>query len=87
MEEIPLRWKQPKREDKPKMKNEAKLLRCTLLNGSAWSRKYMRKYKGKHRLRKEEMEEQLNKKAKEGWRFALGEARITDEPAGSEDRK
>ena len=30
------------------------------------------------------MEEQLNKEAKEGWRFA---ARITDERAGSEDRK
>ena len=57
------------------MKKEAKLLRCTLLNGSAWSteRKYMRRYRGKcdiffgieHRLRKEEMEEQFNKKAKE----------------------
>ena len=55
------------------MKKEAKLLRCTLLNGSAWSteRKYMRRYKGKcdvffgieHRLRKEEMKEQFNKEA------------------------
>ena len=41
------------------MKEEAKLLRCTLLNGSAWSaeRKCMRRYTGKcdifeHRLRK-----------------------------------
>ena len=40
-----------------------------------------------HRLRKEEMEEQFNKEAKEGWRFAADAARITDETAGSEDRK
>ena len=69
------------------MKKEAKLLRGTLLNGSAWSteRKYMRRYKGKcdiffgieHRLRKEEMEEQFNKEAKAGWRFAADAARIT----------
>ena len=49
-----------------------------MLNGSAWSseKKYMRRFKGKcdiffgieHRLRKEEMEEQFNKEAKEGWR-------------------
>ena len=78
------------------MKKEAKLLRCTLLNGSAWSteRKYMRRYKGKcdiffrieHRLRKEEMEEQFNREAKEGWRFAADAARITDERASSQDR-
>ena len=71
------------------MKKKAKLLRCALLNGSAWSteRKYMRRYEGKgdiffgieHRLRKEEMEE--------GWRIAVDAARITDEKAGSEDRK
>ena len=38
----------------------------------------MRRYKGtfeifigiEHRLRKDEMEEQLNKEAKEGWKFA-----------------
>ena len=62
-EEIPQRWKQPKGEDRTEMKKEAKMLRCTLLNGSAWSteRKYMRRYKGRcdiffgieHRLRKE----------------------------------
>ena len=96
-EEISQRWKQPKGEDRAEMKKEAKLLRCTLLNGSAWSteRKYIRWYKGKcdvffgiqHRLRKEEMEEQFNKEAKEGWRFAAGAARITDERASSEDRK
>ena len=33
------------------------------------------------------MEEQFNKKAIEGWRFAAVAARITDETAGSEDRK
>ena len=40
-----------------------------------------------HRLRKEEMEEQFNKEAKEGWRFAASAARITEENAGDEDRK
>ena len=40
-----------------------------------------------HRLRKEEMEEQFNKEAKEGWRFAADAARITDERAGIEDQK
>ena len=39
------------------------------------------------RSRKEEMEEQLNKEAKEGWRFAASAARITEETAGDEDRK
>ena len=55
----------------------------------------MRRYKGKcdiffgteHRLRKEEMEEQFNKEAKEVWRFAEDAARITDERAIDEDRK
>ena len=36
-EEIPQRWKQPEIEDRTEMKKEAKLLRCTLLDGSAWS--------------------------------------------------
>ena len=40
-----------------------------------------------HRLRKEEMEEQFNREAKEGWRFAAHAARITDERGSSEDRK
>ena len=97
VEEISQRWRQPQGEDKTKMKKEGKLLRCTLLNGSAWSteRKCMRRYKEKcdilfgneHRLRKEEMEEQFNREAKEGWRFAASAARITDEMAGDEDRK
>ena len=79
------------------MRKEEKRSRCALLNGSAWSteRKYMRRYKGKcdvffgieNRLRKEEVEEQVTREAKEGWRFAADAARITDEPAGSEDRK
>ena len=55
----------------------------------------MRRYKGKcdiffgieHRLRREEMEEQFNRQAKEGWRRSADAARITDEKAGSEDRK
>ena len=47
-EEIPQRWKQPKGEDRTNLKKEAKLLRCTLLNGTAWSteRKYKRRCKG-----------------------------------------
>ena len=67
------------------------------LNGSAWSteKKFLRRYKGtfdvffgiEHRLRKEEMEEQFNREAKEGWRFAASAARITEEMAGDEDRK
>ena len=65
-----------------------------------WSteKKYVRSYKGKldvffgmeHRLRKEDMEEQLNIEAKEGWRYAAvaaDAARITDERASSEDQK
>ena len=35
----------------------------------------------------EEMEEQFNKEAKQGWRFASDAARITDVKASSEDRK
>ena len=55
----------------------------------------MKRYKGtfdvffgiEHRLRKEEMEGQFNKEAKEGWKFAANAARITEETAGDEDRK
>ena len=58
-------------------------------------RKYTRRYKGKcdiffgieHRLRKEEMEEQFNREAKEARRFAADAARITNEKASSEDHK
>ena len=96
-EEFPQRWKQPKGEDWTDKKKEAMLLRCTLLNGSVWSteRKYMRRYKGKcdiffgmeRRLVREEMEEQFDKEAKEGWRFAADAARITNERAGTEEKK
>ena len=55
----------------------------------------MRRYTGKceisfgieHGLRKEEMEEQFNREAKEGWRFAANAARITNERASSDHRK
>ena len=55
----------------------------------------MRRYKGafdvffgiEHRLRKEEMEEQFNREATEGWRFAADASRVTDESASSEDQK
>ena len=56
----------------------------------------MQRYKGtfdvffgtEHRRRKEVMEEQFNKEAKQGWRIlAADSARISDENAGSEDRK
>ena len=83
--------------DRTEVRKEEKRLRCALLNGSAWSteKKYMRRYKGtfdiffgiEHRLRKEEMEAQLNREAKEGWRIAASAARITEETAGDEDRK
>ena len=63
--------------------------------GMEYREKYMRRVKGKcdiffgieHGSRKEEMEEQFNKEAKEGWRFAADAARITDENVGDEDRK
>ena len=77
--------------------NQPKTVRCTLLHGSAWrtERKYLRRYRGtfdiffgnEHRMRREEMEEQFNKEAKRGWRFAADAARITDENASSEDRR
>ena len=92
----PKRWEQPKGEDRIEVK-EARVLRCTLLNGSAWSteKKYLKRYKEKcdiffgieQRLVKEEMEEKFNREAKEGWRFAADAARITDERANSDDRK
>ena len=58
-------------------------------------KKYMRRYKGmcdiffgiEHRQRKEEVKDQFNGEAKVEWRFAADAARITDETAGSQDRK
>ena len=91
------KWKWTKGVDRTEMRKEEKRLRCALLNVLAWSteKKYTRRYKGKcdvffgreHRLRKEEMEEQFNREAKEGWRFAASGARITEEMAGDEDGK
>ena len=96
MEETPQRWRQPEGTDRTEMRKEEKRLKCTLLNGSAWSteKKYMRRYKGafdifygiEHWLRKDEMEDQLNKEAKDGWRFAADVARITDERAGEDQQ-
>ena len=95
-EEKPQSWRLPRKEDRTEMEKEAESLRCTLLNGSAWSteKKYTRRYKGRcdiffgieHRLRMEEMEEKFNKEAKEGWRFVVDVARITYERTSSEDR-
>ena len=96
-EDISQKWKQPEGEDRTDMKKRGRAVEVHVVNGSAWSkeRKYMRRYKGKravffgveHRMRKEEMEEQFDKEAKDGWRFAADAATITDERAGSEDRK
>ena len=93
----PRKWKWSKGADWTERGKEEKRLKCTLLNGSAWSteKKYMRRYEGtfdiffgiEHRLRKEELEEQLNKETKEGWRLAASAAIITEETAGDEDRK
>ena len=45
---MPQRWRQPQGEDRTEMKKEAKLLRCTLLDGSAWSteKSTVRRYRG-----------------------------------------
>ena len=92
-------WKWSTGVDRTEMRKEEKRLKCALLSGSTWSkeRKYVRRYKGtfdiflgiEQRLRKEEMEEQFNNEAKEGWRFAASAARNTEaeETAGDEDRK
>ena len=92
----PRKW-EVKMADWTEMRKGEKRLKCTLLNGSAWSteKKFLRRYKGtfgiffgiEHRLRKEEMEEQLNKEAREGCRFAASKAGISEETAGDEDRK
>ena len=71
MKETPKKWRQPKGADWNEMRKEEKRLKCALLNGSAWSteKKHMRRYSGtfdiffgiEHRLRKEEVKEQLDK--------------------------
>ena len=72
------------------------MVRCTLLNGSTWStEKEVHEKVGafdiffgvERRMKKEEIEEQFNKQAEQGWRFAADAARITDENASREDRK
>ena len=92
-EEIPQRWWQPQGEIRTEMKEEAKLLRCTI--GLEHREKVHEKIQWKvrclfgieNRLKEEEMEEQFNREAKERWRFAADAARITDERTGSEDQK
>ena len=82
------KWKRSNGVDRTEMREEENRLRYALLNGSAWStEKFLRSYKDtfdiffgmEHRSRKEEMEEQFNKEAKEGWRFAASAARLTEE--------
>ena len=87
MEKFPKKWERPNGVGWTEMRKEEKRLKCTLLNGSAWNTEKKRMGRYEHRLRKEEMEGQFNKEAKEGWRFAASAARITEEMAGDEDRK
>ena len=96
-EKHPRKWERSKGADWTEMRKEEKRFLCTLLHGSTWSteRKYMRRNKGtfdiffgvEHRLRKEDMEEQFNKEAKEGWRLAASAARMTEKMAEDDDRK
>ena len=63
---------------------------CSLVDSwlCSWWRRSHEPNGIEHRMRKEEMEEQFNKEAKQGWRFAAdAAARITDEDASSEDRR
>ena len=85
-EVAPKRWKQPRRGG---LNEHAEI--CKKLLGALC---YMSRrgtfdiFVGmEHILRKEEMEEQNNKEAKERWRFAADAARITDENANSEYHK
>ena len=85
------------KQNQEKTRKPAKTKRCVLLNGSAWSTetKYMEMYTDTHniffiiaqRIRKEEMEEQFTKEAKQRWRMVEDAARITDDSAGREDCK
>ena len=95
-EATPKRWMQPNGEGRTEMKKEARRLRCTLLNGSAWSTEKQVCEKIERQVRyllwnRAQIEEGgnggVNKVAKEGWRFAADVARITDENAGTEDSK
>ena len=72
-------------------------MKCTLLNGfcTEHRKEVHERHRGmfdiffgiQHRLRKEEMEEQFNIEAMEGWSFAVDAARGTDERASTEDQK
>ena len=72
-------FRQEEGERRSEMHKELNKLMCTVFNDSAWSmeRKYMKRYKStcaiffgvEHRMRKEGMEEQFNKEAKQGWRL------------------
>ena len=74
--------------DKTGMKKEARRLRCNREKVSEKSKRKCDIFFGiVRRMRKVEMEEQFNREAKEGRRFAADEARITDERASSEDPK
>ena len=70
---------------------------CLLFNGFAWSTEnlYMERYRStcdiffgiEHRLRRYDMEDKFNKKAKQGWRFAADAPVHTNESASSVDCK
>ena len=79
------------------MRRPSKIARCTLSNGSAWSteKKFLVEYNGtfdifhgiEHRMRREEMEGQFSRKAKQRPRFAADAARFTDDNESSENCK
>ena len=70
-----------------KCEQSVKMVRCVVLNGSAWSteKKHMNSifFGIEHKTRKYEMEEQINKEVNEDWRFAADAARVTDVNASS----
>ena len=55
--------------------------------GEPWSTEKKYIFGVEHRMREQEMEEQLNREADQGWRLAADTARVTDENASGEDRK
>ena len=96
---IQRRCRQEEGKDRKETQKESGMVRCILLNGSAWTTEKREEVHEKvqgifdiffgveHKMSKEEMEEQFTKEAKQGWRFAADTAIITDENASSEDRK
>ena len=91
MEEHPKRWKQSKGEDRTELKKEATRFRVDLGHREKVHEKIQRKvrylFRVSAQIEEEEMEEQFNREAHEGWRFAADAARITDRRTGNEDRK